>query len=197
MASQAPRLFLALPLPGGARERLAGLRRELDSPALGARWIPAENLHCTLHFLGPTPAGLLKDLHHDLGACAHALRAFDTDLGGLGAFPSFDKPRTLWAGLRDPHGLLRGLFDETSRALARLPRLQPGRGDFIPHVTLARLRPDPAFQSGPLRALLPQWKALGTLTVEKFVLYESRVDPRGAESPRYEVVEEFRLQRRR
>ena len=43
-----PRLFVAIELPEDVRERLAGLCNGLP----GARWVPPENQHLTLRFIG-------------------------------------------------------------------------------------------------------------------------------------------------
>ena len=46
------RLFVALDLPWALRERLAMLS---GSGIPGARWVPPENYHLTLRFIGETP----------------------------------------------------------------------------------------------------------------------------------------------
>ncbi|MFC7608726.1 2'-5' RNA ligase family protein [Teichococcus aestuarii] len=43
-----PRLFVALPLPEALREQLSDLAGGLP----GARWVPPENYHLTLRFIG-------------------------------------------------------------------------------------------------------------------------------------------------
>ena len=43
-----PRLFVALPIPEELREELAGLAGGIQ----GARWVPPENYHLTLRFIG-------------------------------------------------------------------------------------------------------------------------------------------------
>ncbi len=47
------RLFVALDLPWPLRQRMAMLS---GAGIPGARWVPAENYHITLRFIGETPA---------------------------------------------------------------------------------------------------------------------------------------------
>ena len=47
------RAFLALRLPEEQRRQLAAHVEECARRAPGYRWVPAENLHLTLRFLGP------------------------------------------------------------------------------------------------------------------------------------------------
>ncbi|MCZ6453267.1 MAG: RNA 2',3'-cyclic phosphodiesterase, partial [Alphaproteobacteria bacterium] len=50
------RLFAALALPEAVRERLVQVR----APLPGARWVPLENLHVTLRFIGEVEPSVLQ-----------------------------------------------------------------------------------------------------------------------------------------
>ena len=52
------RLFVALDLPWTVRTQLAGLASGLP----GARWVPAENYHLTLRFIGEVPAWRAEEI---------------------------------------------------------------------------------------------------------------------------------------
>ena len=52
------RLFVALELPDDVRMRLARLAGGVP----GARWMPAENLHLTLAFIGNVPENAFADV---------------------------------------------------------------------------------------------------------------------------------------
>jgi 2'-5' RNA ligase len=181
------RLFTAVPLPAALTKKLAEVQSSLESSLVPIRFVPPENLHLTLHFLGPTPSNLLEDFHHDLGAAAHRHRPFDLALNGLGCFPDTENPRVLWAGIRDAHGRLKELEEDCRRVLDQY-RLFKLEQDYVPHVTLGRLS-----GSGGSKAFenaLKQWGSLGRLPVEKFVLFQSRQD---AGRTVYGTVEEFVL----
>ena len=52
------RLFTALELPEELRERMAMISRGVS----GARWVPPENLHVTLRFIGEVPEDRYDDI---------------------------------------------------------------------------------------------------------------------------------------
>jgi 2'-5' RNA ligase len=68
------RLFVALPLPGSALERLAAWQREALAGARAARIVPPANLHVTLAFLGHRPAGEVDGILAELRAAAERAR---------------------------------------------------------------------------------------------------------------------------
>ena len=72
--------------------------RAAIGPGLKARWVPPENLHLTVRFIGYVDDGrapaLLENLTPPLD-----ITPFDLELGGCGAFPSSGSPRALWIGL--------------------------------------------------------------------------------------------------
>ncbi|MDH3739547.1 MAG: RNA 2',3'-cyclic phosphodiesterase, partial [Alphaproteobacteria bacterium] len=86
------RLFVALGLPEPVRERLALVR----APLPDARWVPAQNMHVTLRFIGEVEPPVAEEVD---GLLAHIdAPAFDLCLAGLGTFGSRGRVRALWAG---------------------------------------------------------------------------------------------------
>src|SRR6185312_7874979 len=63
---QAPmRLFVGIELQWELRQRVA-LMAHAGIP--GARWVPPENYHVTLRFIGETPGHVAEDIDHALAA---------------------------------------------------------------------------------------------------------------------------------
>ena len=130
------RLFVALDLPWWLRERLSMLS---GAGIPGARWVPPENYHLTLRFIGETPAHRAEDI--DLALAGLRGRGFALTLAGLGVFtksgPKGGRSTALWVGVeRNPQ--LDHLQGKIETALQRAG-LEPERRRFAPHVTLARL----------------------------------------------------------
>lgn len=128
------RAFVALDLPFVFRQSLSAMSKELAS-MLHGRFVPAENYHVTLAFLGDVP-------QRDVSAAARALDAACAGAGAIELVPSalgtFGRPidATLWMGLERTPRLLE-LADDVRRELDDAGIAYDGK-EFAPHVTLAR-----------------------------------------------------------
>ena len=174
------RLFVAIRPPGPIRSRL----REAMGGISGARWQTDEQIHLTLRFIGEVHRHLARDIHAALGSIHHP--CFDLSISGLGAFDRRGQPDVVWAGIA-PQDPVRTLHKKIDQALVRLG-LKPEQRAYTPHITLARLKRS----SGPLTDLLEQSGGLATepFSVDRFILYESRLTPDGAV---YSPVERYPL----
>lgn len=182
------RLFTALALPPDVVQRLELLQQGLP----GARWVPPENFHITLRFIGEVAEPVAEDIAAVLSDVS--VSPFSLTLEGLGTFGADTKR----SPLRALHALVR-----SSEDLTRLQRkieaalqglgLPPESRKFVPHVTIARLKDAP--RERLLRYLdgVGDFRA-GPFEVESFVLYESL---RGAEAVVYRNLCDFPLIRNR
>ncbi len=125
------RLFVALDLSSEARTRLSMLA---GAGLPGARWVPPENYHLTLRFIGDTPAYRCEEV--DLALAAIRSRRFSMELSEVGVFAKSGRAKAVWVGVaRNP--ALEHLAGKIETALQRAG-LEPERRRFTPHVTLAR-----------------------------------------------------------
>lgn len=81
------RLFVALNLPQGERERIHQACRPLRDHNLPVRWVDPENYHITLKFLGEVRADRLKCLEGTIAQAAAGSAPFAAALHGFSAFP--------------------------------------------------------------------------------------------------------------
>jgi 2'-5' RNA ligase len=126
------RLFVALDLPWELRQRLAMLS---GAGIPGARWVPPENYHLTLRFIGEMPGYRAEEIDQALAGIK--TRGFALTLAGIGTFHKGGRSVQLWVGAeRNP--ALDHLQNKVETALQRIG-LEPERRRFAPHVTLARL----------------------------------------------------------
>lgn len=188
-------MFVALVPPPEAVEHLEEFlepRRE----AAPFRWAATEQLHVTLAFLAEVEDRRLDELVERLERAAARRTPVPTRITGGGAFPHAARARVVWAGLElDERG--RTEVDRMAtgaRAAASRSGIVVDGKRFRPHLTLGRLS-RPGEVSDWVRLLDayagPEWVA-DRLTLVASHLGEG---PRGR--PRYEVVEELELGRRR
>ncbi len=165
------RLFIAIELPETIKEQLAPLCCGLP----GARWLPPEQMHLTLHFLGEVEGGVFLEIQEALAA-VHA-ECFDLQLDGVGFFPPRGKPRVVWAGLKKSELLLQ-LRNRIESKLVALG-LELEKRKFSPHITLARLNNTPPAKVG--RFLQHHSLFLSPpFSIECFHLYSSILGRKGA-----------------
>jgi 2'-5' RNA ligase len=148
------RLFAAVEIPEDIRGNLAEAVLPVRERFPKARWVPIQNQHGTVKFLGSTYPRLVEWVTGSISTVAGRHAPFPTRVEGLGAFPSGRKARVLWAGLDDGDGRLERLAAALDGALAR--EFAPEKRAFTPHLTVARFDPpaplDPlevAFESEP------------------------------------------------
>ena len=182
------RLFVALEPPDPVRRRLAALADELRRGAGRAgddvRWVPPENIHLTLQFLGAVPEERVAGVEAALRDAAAGARPFSLSLHGAGGFPNARRPRIIWAGLEGDVAPLAELVRDLGARLAKLG-FPPEDRPFAPHLTLGRARDGhgaPGLAGALARAAQIEptpWRAT------ELVLVESHLSPRG---PRYEAI---------
>jgi 2'-5' RNA ligase len=177
------RLFVAIDLPDGPRRALTALCDGVS----GARWMPPEQMHLTLRFLGATPEEAVSDLRARLGRVRQA--PFAIAGAGVGVFPppAARKPaRVLWAAVAPP-GPVVALKDAIDAQLG--PDPETAERGFHPHVTLARFRDRPGRELGPYLAAHAAF-ATPPFTVDAFHLYRSTL---GSDGARHERVASYGL----
>lgn len=126
------RLFVAVPVPEHIGDELA----DICSGIPGARWVPPENFHITLRFLGELDGAQADDVHEALSGISAP--SFELSLATVGRFGDAKKARSIWAGV-DPNPSLTHLRDKVESAAVRAG-LPPEPRRFKPHVTLARFK---------------------------------------------------------
>ena len=165
------RLFIAIELPDAVKMILTRLRADIP----GARWVPMEQIHLTLDFLGEVDDAASKLLADELVA----IRApeFFLRFSGTGCFPNRNRPRVLWVGL-EPEPLLISLASQVRKAALACTIPQEER-PFFPHITLARLK-FPANRD--VDAFLDQSRQpeIPPIIVGEFILFQSLLTPQGA-----------------
>jgi RNA 2',3'-cyclic 3'-phosphodiesterase len=128
------RLFVAIGIP----EHICDALPMPDGAIEGVNWVPDENFHVTLRFIGDVDNRVARDID-DVLSTIRAPR-FEIQLHGLDTFGG-KKPHALYAGVR-PCPALNHLHEKIDAAMTRLGH-PSDRTKYVPHVTLARLKHAP------------------------------------------------------
>ncbi|HKK48661.1 MAG TPA: RNA 2',3'-cyclic phosphodiesterase [Alkalispirochaeta sp.] len=141
--ASAQRLFVGIRLPAEARAALYERSRQLRAHTGDAiRLIPAENYHVTLYFIGdpqPLTTRMVQSaLDERVPVVLERVLPLDTVIDHWGAFPSWKRPRVVWAGVQDSGGIA-AIAAEVTQALTMLG-IEPPRRRFISHVTVGYIR---------------------------------------------------------
>jgi 2'-5' RNA ligase len=176
------RAFIAVELPLEIRQTVCAATSTLRNE-IGAlvRWVPIENMHLTLKFLGDVSPPNVELLSQMLRAEMDLFNCFDLRLNGLGSFPNLKRPRVLYIGIQAPaalEALQRGIESGSSR----LGYGSEERG-FSPHLTIGRVKQNvTATEQQAIRHALEntQIDSLGTARVNSVELFKSDLKPTGS-----------------
>lgn len=178
------RLFLALfPSPKTAT-RLASLLGPLGRRFPTLRWVPLDQIHLTVHFLGNQDRKALTDLWRALDASIRTLPAPSAFVGSPVLFPSSRQPRLLVLPASRGNGL--DSIVRTSAAVldAFQVRRKDARRPFHAHLTVARI-PNDGYHGDAFH--LPR-TAVGLATFPTLTLVRSDLRPTGS---RYHILRTF------
>jgi RNA 2',3'-cyclic 3'-phosphodiesterase len=177
--AKALRLFVAIEIPEPLRRLVAEAVEPVRERFPRARWVPPENQHVTVKFLGSTWPRLMGWVSEVVERVASEAEPFDSRVAGLGAFPSAPRARVLWAGLDDA-GEMSRLATALDERLA--PEFAPEQRAFTPHLTVARFEPPVRLDGleGDLRS--------EPFRVDHLVLFQSRLR---RPAPVYEPLDRF------
>lgn len=178
IAGKTIRCFIALEIPVEIQAVLGDIIIRLQEAGADVKWVVASGIHLTIKFLGEIPeSDALK-----AGAALKGLRgkfgAIDAGLGGLGAFPSLDRPKVVWVGLAKGGEQIKEIQRQVEKLTDDISKEEKGR-EFNPHLTLGRVRSDKNL--GVLRqsmrsAIVPR----ADFRLSKLQLVRSTLAPEGA-----------------
>lgn len=178
------RSFVAILLTEELRQAVATTVERLRPLGRAVAWVPAENLHLTLQFLGEQPEERLAAAEAALEDAAAESAPIEVALHGVGAFPGLERPRILWVGIAHGALELRALQARVAAALAR-QGFPPEERPWHPHLTIGRVHDDRRWrrQAGlALRQAIAQAgnTGFGVLRIAELALMRSDPSPRGA-----------------
>jgi len=177
------RLFIAVPVPpsiqGSIQSQLSPLLPDIQASGAQVNWVPPENFHLTLKFLGECPESQLPDLKAALEKCLANGKGFSILMEGFGVFPKKGAPKVVWAGVTQGWEKLAALA-EAVRVQFELLGFPLEERPFSAHLTLGRMKEIPlSCRLKPLLARTEKPPHFGRMTVHEVHVMQSALSANG------------------
>lgn len=183
------RAFLAIGLPDDIKQELAAIGRDLELlvPNKAIRWVPPENIHLTLRFLGDTRLEILSEVSEGMVDVCRDFHPFLLSLNKIGCFPNPRRPRIVWVDVEGNLNALQSIQKRIGQVLEPLG-WDIERRKFHPHLTVGRVKNSLHVAN----SRLPWGKETRpvSFTVDAVTLYESVLKSSGAI---YSVRDQYKL----
>jgi 2'-5' RNA ligase len=135
----AVRAFFALDIEEVLRGRLSAVQGRVDCRDAKVNWVPPENLHVTMNFLGDVGDDVMGEVRRAATEAAAGIEPFGFHVRRVICVPPRGQLRMIWAEAADPTGRMEALHDDLAGRLAALGFKEEHRR-FKGHITLARVR---------------------------------------------------------
>lgn len=166
-------------------EKILGKLEEIrDTLNLGFSPVETKKMHITLEFFEDINQDEIKKVEKAVSNTD--LNPFEIELKGLGAFPSEDFIRVVWAGVESSK-----IFKLQKQA--GLHNISTdNKHEFKPHITLMRVDNISQGKKKKLKSMIEEHKDedFGTVTVDSVKLFESRITGKGSN---YRKISEHQL----
>jgi 2'-5' RNA ligase len=182
--SPTSRLFTAVPVSAPIIQ-MAREYRELCGPIPGVRWMPEENYHVTLYFMGNVLDADQPELEVQLTDVAHSVEPFSIQFEAFIPAGHPSRPSMIWARFHRNVSFTRlsgMLRTHCERFALQTPALFP---DPIPHITLARTS-----RHGALKMIPEFHELLPGLNISQLGLWKTHQIPDGV---KYEQLRTWQL----
>jgi len=126
------RLFIAIPLPREQRQAVLEVQQALIEHGAHGRFVPCENFHITLHFIGESRR--LADLTWAMREACRDIRPFSLRFSSCG---SFSGGKTVFLSVVCDNTEIHCLYESLDFALGERGFTR-NRDHLIPHITLGR-----------------------------------------------------------
>jgi 2'-5' RNA ligase len=181
------RLFIALDvIPDDVFLDLYAKLRSNSTRLDRINWVVPDLMHITLKFLGEIPMEKIPDIAERLRIACKNVQPFVVNIGKIGVFGSRYQPRVLWFGVESTETLQHLHFSIEKQM--RKQGLPHSIGNFVPHLTLARINKIDEKKRFFQHIKENQTTHIQQFTVNEIILYESILKGREEHCPVYEKV---------
>ncbi|MBW1961619.1 MAG: RNA 2',3'-cyclic phosphodiesterase [Deltaproteobacteria bacterium] len=173
------RAFIAFELPRTILSSMKEIQDRLKNFGFRIKWVPSENIHLTLKFLGNINTSQVEKIASAMARSTSGAGPMDLVVKGIGVFPDIKRPRVLWAGIAGRLDLLHGLKKRLEEELFREDFPKETRA-FQSHLTLGRFKGRTSMET--LQHAMDTFKDFRSdvFTVRELYLIKSELKPTGA-----------------
>ena len=133
------RVFVAFPLPLNWTESFMTISK-MNSSLEKFRWIPSENLHITLFFIGEIEEKDLEQIAKKLNIVFRDHQAIHLFFESIELRGKKNNPSMLWGKFRESESFI-SLAEKIYQSVKDLMTVEIVHKDPVPHCTLARIKP--------------------------------------------------------
>lgn len=167
------RIFIGINLPVQVKKRLVQkIQAWQELPIL---WVPEENFHITLSFLGYINDEAVSDICAKISKACRSIAAFDINFNKIIAGPDSENPKMFWLTGK-PSEELKNLQESIEKGLGIF---QKEKIKFQPHVTLGRIKRSKWKTVSPKPKIDEKFEAL--IPAESVEILESKPGGKGRE----------------
>ncbi|HSW63507.1 MAG TPA: RNA 2',3'-cyclic phosphodiesterase [Dissulfurispiraceae bacterium] len=172
------RCFIAIDLSDEVRHAVADCIQQLKPLSRDIRWVPRDNLHLTLKFLGEISDAQAQEIGRALQEPAVSFTPFSLEVSGTGVFPNPRRPNILWIGIKHSSELarLQCCAEQTALHFGFAPESRL----FSPHLTIGRVKGLRGVDAALSHFRTFRNAFFGSICVHEIRLMQSILSPSGA-----------------
>jgi len=189
------RAFIAVEIDQPLKQKISELISKLKKSDTNIKWVNENQIHFTLKFLGNIEESKVQAISAVLKSIASHSKEFALTLSDIGAFPNMKRPRVIWIGVDKGADNLKILADKIEIELEKLG-FEKEKREFKSHLTLGRVRSLKNRKNRDSDHFLKMQKwslSLGEIKIDKLILFQSTLTPKGATYTQLVAAELVRL----
>jgi RNA 2',3'-cyclic 3'-phosphodiesterase len=173
------RTFIAVKPPVFLKTSLNNIQGVMQANKIKAKYIPVQNIHLTIKFIGNMDTALLPEIQDILIDSTQYFKPIKLALKGIGVFPKIKFPKVIWSGVKGETHKLESLHKKLEQGLSTLG-IQREKRKYQGHLTFARIKQN-KLNRKKLESVIEQIGDFESdrFTTDKLILFQSRLMPDG------------------
>tara|TARA_B100001964_G_scaffold52164_1_gene59006 strand:- start:483 stop:1046 length:564 start_codon:yes stop_codon:yes gene_type:complete len=133
------RVFIAIEINSEIKDKLSEYLSKLKMTGADVKWVSPENIHLTLKFIGYIEKEALTNLNEIINDAVSGIDPFSISISNIGAFPSLNKPRVVFACVYECGNNLLRIYEKLDKGVGQLGIKKESK-KYVGHITLGRVK---------------------------------------------------------